>query len=198
MADAQAEEGGTLVFAVRLSKASDSAVTVDYATADGTASSGTLTFAAGVLEQTVEVAALTDRGDEGDETFTVSFSNPSGATLADGEATGTVANVAPPNAPPVFNPGSYSFAIAESAAKWDTVGSVAATDPDAGDTVTYHITAGNGAGRFEIDLNRGEILVWGALDHETVPTYTLTVEARDGNGGTATAMVEISVTDVAD
>ena len=206
VADVRAEEGGTLRFAVRLSEASDAAVTVDYATSDGTAAagqdytaaSGTPTFAAGVLEQTIEVAALTDRAEEGDETFTVSLSNPSGATLADGEATGTVANVAPPNAPPVFNPGSYSFSIAESAEVWNPVGSVAATDPDAGDTVTYHITAGNGAGRFMIDLYFGEILVWGALDHETVPTYTLTVEARDGNGGTATATVEINVTDVAE
>ena len=104
VADARAEEGGTLVFTVRLSEASDASVTVDYATADGTAlagqdytaGSGTLTFAAGELEQTIQVAALTDRTDEGDETFTVSLSNPSGATLADGEATGTVENVAPP------------------------------------------------------------------------------------------------------
>ncbi len=104
VADARADEGGTLVFTVRLSEAADAAVTVDYATSDGTATAGedytaaagTLTFAAGVLEQTVEVAALEDRTDEGDETFTVSLSNPSGATLADGEATGTVANVAPP------------------------------------------------------------------------------------------------------
>ena len=209
VADARAEEGGTLRFAVRLGEAGDSAVTVDYATSDATATagddytaaSGTLTFAAGVLEQTVEVAALADRTEEGDETFTVSLSNPSGATLADREATGTVENVAPEpegNAPPVFNPDSYSFSIAESAEVWNPVGSVAATDPDAGDTVTYHITAGNGAGRFIIDLYFGEILVWGALDHETVPTYTLTVEARDGNGGTATATVEINVTDVAE
>ncbi len=209
VADARAGEGGALRFAVRLSEAGDAAVTVDYATSDGTAAagddytaaSGTLTFAPGELEQTIEVAALADRAEEGDETFAVTLSNPSGATLADGEATGTVENVAPEpegNVPPVFNPGSYSFSIAESAKVWNSVGSVAATDQDSGDTVTYHITAGNGAGRFIIDLNFGEILVWGALDHETVSSYTLTVEARDGNGGTATATVEINVTDVAE
>ena len=85
------------------------------------------------------------------------------------------------NAPPVFNPDNYSFSIAESAETWETIGLVSASDPDAGDTVTCWITAGNGAGRFEIDLYFGEIMVWGALDHETVPTYTLTVEARYGN-----------------
>ena len=85
------------------------------------------------------------------------------------------------NAPPVFNPDNSSFSIAESAETWETIGLVSASDPDAGHTVTYWITAGNGAGRFEIDLYFGEIMVWGALDHETVPTYTLTVEARYGN-----------------
>ena len=104
--DRRAEEGGTLVFAVRLSEASDATVTVDYATSDGTATAGedytaalgTLTFYAGELARTIQVAALTDRAEEGDETFTVSLSNPSGATLADGEATGTVGYVAPPPA----------------------------------------------------------------------------------------------------
>ena len=89
--DRRAEEGGTLVFAVRLNEASDATVTVDYATSDGTATAGedytaalgTLTFYAGELARTIQVAALTDRAEEGDETFTVSLSNPSGATIAD-------------------------------------------------------------------------------------------------------------------
>ena len=157
VADARAGEGGALRFAVRLSEADDAAVTVDYATADGTAAAGddytaaagTLTFAPGELEQTIEVAALADRAEEGDETFTVSLSNPSGATLADGEATGTVENIAPEpegNAPPVFNPGSYSFSIAESAEAWTSVGSVAATDQDSGTPSPITSRRGTGPG----------------------------------------------------
>lgn len=38
----------------------------------------------------------------------------------------------------------------------------------------------------------------GALDHETTASYTLTVQANDGRGGTDTAMVTITVTNVAE
>ena len=106
------------------------------------------------------------------------------------------------NRAPVFGSATYSFTVAENTAVWQSVGTVSATDPDEGDSVTYHITAGNGAGRFEISSgSKGEglILVWGALDYETTSSYTLTVEARDGKaGGTSSATVEITITDVAE
>ena len=54
------------------------------------------------------------------------------------------------NSPPVFGSSSYSFSVAENASVWDSVGIVTATDPDEGDSITYHITAGNEAGRFDI------------------------------------------------
>ena len=102
VADAEAEEaaGATIDFAVTLNRAAAGTVTVDYATADGTATagedytaaSGTLTFAAGVLTQTVAVTLLDDAIDEGRETFTLTLSNPSGAVIADGEAVGTIIN----------------------------------------------------------------------------------------------------------
>ena len=104
VADTRAEEGGNLEFAVTLSEAAAGAVTVDYATADGTATagadytaaSGTLTFAAGETAKTVEVSALADAAMEDDETFTLTLSNASGATIGTAAATGTVADVAPP------------------------------------------------------------------------------------------------------
>ena len=105
------------------------------------------------------------------------------------------------NRAPVFSSATYSFTVAENTAVWQSVGTVSATDPDEGDFVTYHITAGNGAGRFEISSGKdsGLILVWGALDYETTSSYTLTVEARDGKaGGTSSTTVEITITDVAE
>ena len=102
------------------------------------------------------------------------------------------------NRDPEFATSTYSFSIAEDAATTTPVGAVSATDPDEGDTVTYAITAGNEDGKFAVDGSTGEITVAGALDHETAPAYTLTVEASDGNGGASTAAVSIAVTDVLD
>ena len=102
------------------------------------------------------------------------------------------------NRDPVFDPASYSFSVSENVSTGDPVGSVSATDLDEGDTVSYSITTGNEGGKFAIGGSTGEITVAGALDYETAPSYTLTVEAGDGNDGSATATVEISVTDVAE
>ena len=102
VADAEVEEAAnaTLAFAVTLSRAASDSVTVDYATSDGsatagsdyTAASGTLTFAAGETGKTIPVPVLDDAHNEGSETLTLTLSNPSGAYLADGTATGTITN----------------------------------------------------------------------------------------------------------
>ena len=102
VADARVEEavGAVLAFAVTLERAASGTVTVDYATADGsaqagvdyTAASGTLTFQAGESSKTIEVAVLDDAHDEGEETLTLTLSNPSPGRLTDGEATGTIKN----------------------------------------------------------------------------------------------------------
>ena len=93
------------------------------------------------------------------------------------------------NEAPVFNPGSYAFTIAESVNTWTSIGQLTATDQDAGDAITHYITSGNADDRFAIDLNYGDILLMKELDYETTPSYTLTVEARDGNGSTDTITV---------
>ena len=105
VADAEAREGpgSGVEFAVTLNRAASGTVTVDYATADGTAvagedytaTSGTLTFAAGERAKTVSVPILDDGHDEGKETFLLRLSNASGAVIADGEAVGTIINADP-------------------------------------------------------------------------------------------------------
>ena len=103
------------------------------------------------------------------------------------------------NLPPAFGSTTYSFTISEDAATTTAVGTVSATDPNDGDSVTYAITAGNGDGKFSIDSSSGSITVAASLDYETVSSYALTVEARDGKeNGTASATVEITVTNVAE
>ena len=105
VADARAVEGqdATLDFVVTLSRAASWTVSVDYATADGSATagedysaaSGTLTFNAGETTKTVRVAVLDDVVNDGEETLTLTLSNPSGAWIEDGEATGTIENSDP-------------------------------------------------------------------------------------------------------
>ena len=105
VADARGREGvdEAVVFEVSLDRAFTGAehrVTVDYATADGTAkagedytaTSGTLTFAAGERVKTVSVPILDDGHDEGHETFSLRLSNVAGAREGDLEATGTIEN----------------------------------------------------------------------------------------------------------
>ena len=57
---------------------------------DYTAASGTLTFAAGSTEETIEVQTTEDDLKETDEGFTVELSGPSGAVLGDGTGVGTI------------------------------------------------------------------------------------------------------------
>ena len=83
-----------------LSQAASGPVTVNYSTANGTATagsdytarSGTVTFAAGETTKTVTVPITGDGAVEGNETFTISLAGASGATIADGAATGTIVN----------------------------------------------------------------------------------------------------------
>ena len=93
------ENAGTMTLWVSLSRASATAVTVDFATADGTATAGsdytatngTLTIPAGATGAGVSVTILDDTADtESDETFTLNLSNAAGATIADADATATI------------------------------------------------------------------------------------------------------------
>jgi glucose/arabinose dehydrogenase len=88
----------TANFNVLLSPASSQTVTVQYATAPGSAaagsdystSSGTVTFAPGQTSQPVSVLVLGDTAFEPNETFNVNLSNPTNATLGDDQGVGTI------------------------------------------------------------------------------------------------------------
>jgi len=94
-----AEDDGTMTFTVTLAAPVNTTVTVDYATSNGSATagadynaaSGTVTFAPNDTSETITVTLLGDALVEGDETFTVTLSNPSqAAVIGDGTATGTI------------------------------------------------------------------------------------------------------------
>ncbi|MGE0778813.1 cellulase family glycosylhydrolase, partial [Mycolicibacterium sp.] len=138
-ASANESNSGTtqMTFVVTLSKSSTSPVTVTYATSNGTAASGadytaksgTITFAPGVLTQQIQVSITGDTAVEGNETFTLTLSNPSGATIADGSAVGTIVN------DDVALPGNISLSISDA--------SVTEGAPGTGAAPGYFSTAGN-------------------------------------------------------
>jgi glucose/arabinose dehydrogenase len=95
------EAAGTATFTVSLSAAIGAAVTVQYSTAPGTATagtdytavSGTITFPPATATATVSVPIANDLLDENDETFVVNLASPSAnASIADGQAQGTIAD----------------------------------------------------------------------------------------------------------
>jgi thermitase len=90
-----------LAFTISLSAASASTVTVNYATANGsatagsdyTASSGTLTFLPGETSKTVVVDVIGDTTAEANETFSLTLSGASsGGTITAASATGGITN----------------------------------------------------------------------------------------------------------
>ena len=88
------------VFTVTLSAASGQTVTVNYATADGTATqpadytntSGTLTFTPGQTTRTITVPVIGETVPEANETFFVNLSGATNATISDNQGVGTITN----------------------------------------------------------------------------------------------------------
>ncbi len=84
-------------FAVTLSEPASQPVTIAYATSDGTAlagtdyvaTQGTLTFQPGETSKSINVAVLPTTS-QSSRSFTLTFSSPTGATLAQSSATGTI------------------------------------------------------------------------------------------------------------
>ena len=128
-------------------------------------------------------------------------------TLVDATIAVTI-NVTDVNEKPVFaDDAPITQNVNENTAADTNIGSVyTATDPDAGDTLTYSLDDGDGAA-FDIDAN-GQIKTKADLNYEADSSYTVIVQVTDGrdDAGTAeqtpitddTITVTITVTDVDD
>ncbi len=100
------------------------------------------------------------------------------------------------NRPPVFTEGSSTTrSIAENTASGTNIGSpVSATDAD-DDTLTYSL-GGTNANAFTIVSKTGRLKTKAALDHETKSSYSVTITADDGNGGSASINVKINIINI--
>lgn len=96
------------------------------------------------------------------------------------------------NEPPVAN--DASFNVDENSGNGTVVGTVSASDPDAGQTLTYAITAGNTGGAFAINSGNGQITVANTINFESLASYSLTVTVTDNGPGTLSDPATISIT----
>jgi disulfide oxidoreductase YuzD len=105
---ASAAESADALFTISLSSRSSDLVTVDYATANGTATAGTdyseaagtLTFAPGELQRTLKLMVKGNTLDETNEFFVVNLSNPKHARLVDAQGVCTILNEGSVRPPP--------------------------------------------------------------------------------------------------
>ncbi|NCR10802.1 MAG: endo-1,3-1,4-beta-glycanase ExsH, partial [Microcystis aeruginosa LG13-11] len=89
-----------LIFKVTLSTTSTQTITVNYATANNTATAGsdyiaktgTLTFTPGQISQDIIISVNGDTAIEPNETFLINLSNPSNALITDNQGLGTIIN----------------------------------------------------------------------------------------------------------
>ena len=99
------------------------------------------------------------------------------------------------NDSPVFPATLHTRTVAENTVTGTNIGApVTATDDDL-DTLTYSLD-GSDAASFGIVESSGQLQTKAALDHETNPSYTVTVQAADGKDGIGTIDVTITVSDV--
>ena len=178
-------EGETATVSVKLTGVSTDTVTVDYASADGTATagsdytaaSGTLTFAPGETVKSFTVPTTDDTEDESGETVNLTLSNPINVEL--GNAAGAVLTIRDNDDAP---PGSvddhsvivddYELAGLPSGvdANNNGVGFVTWNAPGASASITLTVPAqqvpGKGAGNqvMQLDLNLGAGQ-WGGFTH---------------------------------
>jgi hypothetical protein len=146
--DATITEGNSgtqnLTFTVTRTGTAFNPITVNYATndqtattgSDYTASNGTLNFATNETSKTITVAITGDTSIENDETFLVNLTNPSNATLTDAQGIGIITNDDLPSITLAVSPAN----VAEDAAT-NLVYTFTRTGPTANAlTVTYDIT----------------------------------------------------------
>jgi hypothetical protein len=100
------------------------------------------------------------------------------------------------NHPPTVE--NQEFSIPENSSQGTLVGKVVAMDEDNDTSMTYSIISGNTNNAFGISESGGKITVLNedAIDFETNPEFTLTVEVRDSRNSGSAAFITVNLTDV--
>ena len=85
------------------------------------------------------------------------------------------------------------FSVKEVKMAGDLIGQVIATDPDAGQSLTYSIKQGNAANLFSINSVTGEISANAILQFETDQSFLLVVEVTDNASSPLSASANVTI-----
>jgi glucose/arabinose dehydrogenase len=137
----------TAAFTVSLSNAGSQTITVNFQTADGSATagadyvsaSGIVTFTPGQLTQTINVTVNGETMFEPNETFNVDLSGATNATIADNQGVGTITN---DDAQPVISIADVS--VAEGDSGTSSAGFTVSLSNASSQTITVNFTTANG------------------------------------------------------
>ena len=151
------ENATNLVATVTLSGVSSQTVTVNYATANGTATAGsdytsttgTLTFSAGDTSKTVNIPILADTVDEENETFTFTLSSSLNAAISTSSGIATMTITDDDAAPTI------SINDVTSAETAGTVNLVATLSVASGRTITVNYATSNDTATAGSDYTAG-------------------------------------------
>ena len=116
-------------------------------------------------------------------------------TTVDDTVTDTI-TVTDANDPPAFASETATREVAENTATGQNIGDAfTATDQDAGDILTYTLDE-TSATVFDIDSSSGQLKTKAPLDHDTTPSYTVTISVRDSRDaeGNTDAVADDTIT----
>jgi hypothetical protein len=96
------------------------------------------------------------------------------------------------NNAPIFV--AQEFSIPPGASDGTVIGTLAASDPDSGQTLSYSIRSGNTSGAFSVNASTGQIVVANAaaLDPDVSPEFELVIRVTDN--GNPIAFTEATIT----
>jgi len=202
IADASVTEGNsgtkTLTFTVSLSPAASGTVSYDIATSNGTATAGSdyvastltgQTISAGATSKTFVVTINGDTTTEANETFNVTLSNVSGATLGDGQAVGTITNDDGASGP-TLSIGDVSLAEGNSLSKQMTF-TVTLSAP-ASTAVTYAIATADGTAIAPTDYTSKSLTGQSIAAGATSKTFTVAVKGDKTVESNETFLVNVT------
>ncbi|MDZ4688540.1 MAG: cadherin domain-containing protein, partial [Planctomycetaceae bacterium] len=173
----------------------DAGQSIVYAIAGGNAA-GAFAINAATGELTIANPAALDF--ETNPTLSVTFTVSDNVIPGGSDTAVITVNLTNVNDPPAISPAT--FTVIEFTPNGSLVGTVGATDQDAGQTITYALLSGNAGNVFALDATTGMITIADTtqIDFATVPSYSLMVQATDsGNpAASSTAAITINVSDV--